>query len=227
MKFTYIYLLLLLPILSFAQHTPEEISKEYVAYAYDLLEKEDYDHALIKTDEIISLLPRSTAELQYIRALAHHHLDLDIEAQKEVEDMYNYPMTDELKMHADELSLLLKHEIVKEEDTEKDSSGKVYKMAEVGASYPGGMGEFYNWFHGALHSHGVDREGHGRIYVQFVVNIYGNLDDVKIIKGVSEGIDQQVLKILGDCPKWMVAVQNGKPVEQKIVLPLNLEEHPY
>ncbi|MBB3697664.1 energy transducer TonB [Flammeovirga yaeyamensis] len=223
----YIYFILLTATtIVHAQHSPEEISREYVAYAYDLIDIKDYDHALIKTDEIIALLPRSTAELQYIRALAHHYLDLDKEAKQEVEDMFNYPMTDELKLHADELMVLINHEIDKNNNPELHHD-HVYNMAEVSARFPGGMGEFYTWFHGALHSHGIDREGKGRVYVSFIVTVYGKLDEVKIVKGVDDTIDLKVVELLSECPKWMCAMQNGKPVEQKLVLPLNLETHPY
>ncbi|OHX66334.1 energy transducer TonB [Flammeovirga pacifica] len=210
----------------FAQHTPEEMSQEYVAYAYDLIDQKDYDHALIKTDEIIALLPRSTAEIQYVRALAHHYLDLDLEAKKEVDDMFNYPMNDELKLHADELLVLINHEIDKNNNPELHHEN-VFNMAEVSAKYPGGMGEFYTWFHGALHSHGIDREGKGKVYVSFIVTVYGKLQEVEIVKGVEETLDDKVLELLSECPKWMCAMQNGKPVEQKIVLPLDLESHPY
>lgn len=213
------FLSALLPLSLFAQLSPEEISKDYIQYAYELLENEEFDKALVKTDEIIALLPRTTSEIQYIRSLAHHHLGLNKTAKEEVMEMYNYPMTDDLKMHANELKMLLEHELDNQSVVEEDIT--VYSMPEIGASYPGGMGEFYSWFHATFPSNANDQKG--KVFVEFIVNKYGKLENIKVLKGVSQSIDKQVISVLKDSPKWMIAQQNGKPVQHKMVLPFSVE----
>ncbi|WP_082026582.1 energy transducer TonB [Flammeovirga sp. OC4] len=206
------------PLKILAQSTPEEISKDYIRYAYELLEHEEYDKALIKTDEIIALLPRTTSEIQYIRSLAHHHLNLNDIAKNEVMEMYNYPMTDELRMHANELSMLLDHEM---KTASAEDSDTIYAMPETSASYPGGMGEFYSWFHATFESNTSTQKG--KVFVEFIVNKYGKLEDIKILKGIDSSVDNKVITILKSSPKWMIAQQSGKPVQQKMVLPFTVE----
>ncbi|AZQ61204.1 hypothetical protein EI427_02900 [Flammeovirga pectinis] len=205
---------------SYAQYSPEETSKDYIDYAYELLEKKEFDKALVKTDEIIALLPRSTAEIQYIRALSHHHLGLNLIALDEVNTMFQFTMRDELKMNGDELKMLLEHEIKK--DVSKGEEQE-YVMAEVSATYPGGMGEFFHWFHSSYTMENTSNGQKGKIFVEFVVNKYGKIGDVSILKGIDETVDKTVSALLLKSPKWMVAQQNGKPVEQKIVLPFSVE----
>ncbi|KXX71979.1 hypothetical protein AVL50_04130 [Flammeovirga sp. SJP92] len=207
-----------MPFNASAQLTPEEISKDYIRYAYELLEQEEFDKALIKTDEIIALLPRTTSEIQYIRSLAHHHLNLNDIAKNEVMEMYNYPMTEELRMHANELSMLLDHEM---KTASAEDSDIIYSMPETSASYPGGMGEFYSWFHATFEANDANQKG--KVFVEFIVNKYGKLEGIKILKGIESEIDRQVITVLQSSPKWMIAQQNGKPVQQKMVLPFTVE----
>lgn len=218
MKILLFILLSFFPFLVSAQLTPEEISKDYVNYAHELLENKEFDKALMKTDEIIALLPRTTSEIQYIRALAHHHLNLNVIAKEEVMQMFTYPMTEDLKLHANELLMLLDHELEKGLGVDDNT---IYSMPEKSASYPGGMGEFYSWFHATIEIKEPSRKG--KVFVEFIVNKYGELENIKILKGLEANIDQQVILILKDSPKWMVAQQNGKPVQQKMVIPFTLE----
>lgn len=219
MKFLLIIILIAtLPLKTLAQLTPEEISKDYIQYAYELLEQGEYDKALIKTDEIIALLPRTTSEIQYIRSLAHHHLNLNDVAKNEVMEMYNYPMTEELRMHANELSMLLDHEM---ETVAAEDTDTIYSMPETSASYPGGMGEFYSWFHATFETGSSTKKG--KVFVEFIVNKYGKLEEIKILKGVESEVDSRVISILKSSPKWMIAQQSGKPVQQKMVLPFTVE----
>ncbi|NME67421.1 energy transducer TonB [Flammeovirga aprica] len=207
-----------LPLKTLAQLTPEEISKDYIHYAYELLEQEEFDKALIKTDEIIALLPRTTSEIQYIRSLAHHHLNLNDIAKTEVMEMYNYPMTEELRMHANELSMLLDHEM---KTASAEDTDTIYAMPETSASYPGGMGEFYSWFHATFEVNKPTQKG--KVFVEFIVNKYGKLEEIKILKGIESNVDNKVISVLKSSPKWMIAQQSGRPVQQKMVLPFTVE----
>ncbi|MBB6459269.1 energy transducer TonB [Flammeovirga kamogawensis] len=224
MKLTFYYIVLsLFSLQSFAQYSPEETSKDYIDYAYELLEKKEFDKALVKTDEIIALLPRSTAEIQYIRALSHHHLGFNTLALEEVNTMFQFSMSNELKMNGEELKMLLEDEI--NSDLSKDNSEETeYVMAEVSATYPGGMGEFFHWFHSSYTMKNTTTNGNtGKVFVEFIVNKYGKISNVSILKGVDKEVDKTVSDLLVKSPKWMVAQQNGKPVEQKIVLPFTIE----
>ena len=56
--------------------------------------------------------------------------------------------------------------------------------------------------------------------VEFVVDKNGSVKDVKVIKSLSEEIDNEVIKVFKASPKWKPAILNGSPVNVKIVLPV-------
>lgn len=61
----------------------------------------------------------------------------------------------------------------------------------------------------------------GRVIVDFTINEEGNLVDAVIAKGVSEEIDNEVLKVVNASPKWKAAQLGGTKVKVKISLPVD------
>jgi protein TonB len=60
----------------------------------------------------------------------------------------------------------------------------------------------------------------GRVFVEFVVEKDGSLTDVKAIKGIGAGCDELAVNVVKNAPKWKPGKQRGKPVRQKMVLPI-------
>ncbi len=60
----------------------------------------------------------------------------------------------------------------------------------------------------------------GTVYVQFVVYKDGTLGDVKVIKGVSESIDAEAVRVIKAMPKWKPGMQEGKCVNVMSIVPI-------
>jgi protein TonB len=52
----------------------------------------------------------------------------------------------------------------------------------------------------------------GKVQVQFVVDLDGSLSQIKILRGVHPSIDNEVLRVIENSPKWEPAIQAGKYV---------------
>jgi protein TonB len=52
----------------------------------------------------------------------------------------------------------------------------------------------------------------GRVYVQFVVDTKGNITDVKVLRGIGGGCDEEALRIVKMMPPWHPGKQNSKTV---------------
>jgi TonB family protein len=93
------------------------------------------------------------------------------------------------------------------------------------AEYPGGIGEVLKYVVKRLNTGGLktnDISG-TKLFVQFTVDTTGQVIDPKIMKGeINKSIDQQVLDIVASM-KWTPAHQYGRPVETRMVIPLQLE----
>ncbi len=63
----------------------------------------------------------------------------------------------------------------------------------------------------------------GRVFVQFVVTAEGNVDDVKIVRGIDPLLDQEALRVTMASPKWTPGRQNGKPVSVVFTYPITFK----
>jgi protein TonB len=52
----------------------------------------------------------------------------------------------------------------------------------------------------------------GKVQVQFVVDLDGSLSQIKILRGVNPSIDKEVMRVVGNSPKWEPAIQSGRYV---------------
>ena len=62
----------------------------------------------------------------------------------------------------------------------------------------------------------------GKVLVEFVVNKNGEPSDLKIIRGIGAGCDEEALRVLA-LTKWEPGKQRGKPVRVKMVMPLQFQ----
>jgi len=61
----------------------------------------------------------------------------------------------------------------------------------------------------------------GTVYVNFIVNKNGNIEDVKIFKGVNAVLDSAAVEVLRNMPKWKPASQYGLNVAVAMMIPIN------
>ena len=60
----------------------------------------------------------------------------------------------------------------------------------------------------------------GTVYATFVVSNDGTLNDIHILKGVSEEIDSEAIRVINKMPHWIPGFQNGFPVAVQFNLPI-------
>jgi periplasmic protein TonB len=60
----------------------------------------------------------------------------------------------------------------------------------------------------------------GRVTVQFIVEKDGSLTDIKVLKGIGGGCDEEALRVIGMAPRWHPGLQSRRPVRVRMSLPL-------
>ncbi len=63
----------------------------------------------------------------------------------------------------------------------------------------------------------------GRVFVEFIINETGELTEIRTIKGIGAGCDEEAERVLKNAPKWSPGKQRGIPVKVKMVLPINFQ----
>jgi len=81
-------------------------------------------------------------------------------------------------------------------------------------SYPGGDTERQKFLYDHIvYPQGASENGiEGTVYIQFVVDTKGNITDVKILRGIGGGCDEEALRVVKMMPQWNPGRQNGRNV---------------
>lgn len=63
----------------------------------------------------------------------------------------------------------------------------------------------------------------GRVLVEFIIGKDGNVSDVRVVKGVSEELDAEAVKVISASPKWKPGKVNGNKVRSSMTIPVEFK----
>lgn len=89
--------------------------------------------------------------------------------------------------------------------------------------YPGGMRKFYDFLKENIKYPDAAKENkiEGNVFVSFVVEKDGSLNDIKIDRKLGYGTDEEALRVLKLSRAWNSGTINGTPVRVKYNIPVN------
>jgi protein TonB len=63
----------------------------------------------------------------------------------------------------------------------------------------------------------------GTVFVQFVVSKTGKISNVKILRGIGGGCDEEAVRVVKDMPNWIPGRQNGQAVPVMFQIPVKFQ----
>lgn len=63
----------------------------------------------------------------------------------------------------------------------------------------------------------------GKVTVQFVVDKHGKIGNIKVLRGIGGGCDEEAVRVVKAMPAWRPGRQNGKEVSVFFVLPVSFQ----
>jgi periplasmic protein TonB len=104
----------------------------------------------------------------------------------------------------------------------EEETDEIFMVVEDQPTPPGGMEGFAKYLQKNLrYPDQARRMGiEGRVFVEFVVDKDGSITDVKAIKGIGAGCDEEAVRVVQAQPKWNPGKQRGRPVRVRMVLPI-------
>lgn len=60
----------------------------------------------------------------------------------------------------------------------------------------------------------------GTVYISFIVDTYGNITNVEVLRGIGGGCDEEAARVVGKMPRWSPGKQGGRPVKVQYRLPI-------
>jgi protein TonB len=134
-----------------------------------------------------------------------------------VDDKEEIEETEQLDQEVKEdtkVEIVVREEVVEEE--------QIFTIVEEMPSFPGGEAELFKYLGKNIQYPQMARDAsiQGVVYVTFVVDKDGKIKDVKVLRGIGGGCDEEAVRVVKNMPTWKPGKQRGKPVSVQYNLPI-------
>ncbi|GAB3829321.1 energy transducer TonB [Hymenobacter jeollabukensis] len=120
------------------------------------------------------------------------------------------------------ISIDLPEPMLEPEPSPAQEASRIYDYTEQMPQPPGGPEGLREYLGKNLRYSAEARQQQveGKVFVQFVVRPDGQLSDLKVLKGIGAGCDEEALRVIGQMPAWTPGRQNGQVVAVRYTLPV-------
>ncbi|HEY0900169.1 MAG TPA: M56 family metallopeptidase [Sphingobacteriaceae bacterium] len=127
-----------------------------------------------------------------------------------------------------ELTLQLREVVISNNDKEMETVGNIqdkalsFEQVDQLPKFPGGDKGFGRFLSETIKYPAEAKENNisGRVIVSFVVEKDGALNDIKVLRGLGYGTDEEAVRVLKASPKWNPGLKDGKPVRVQYTMPI-------
>lgn len=128
----------------------------------------------------------------------------------------------EIDVEADEQTVVEEYVPIDVPEEEEEEEAPIFTVVESMPTFPGGDEARIKYLQENLKYPQMARESgiQGRVFVTFVVERDGNITDVKILRGIGGGCDEEAIRVIQNMPKWVPGKQRGKPVRVQFNMPI-------
>ena len=145
-----------------------------------------------------------------------------IKQRKEAAEQYVAAGRQELADNEMAESAVLEEYVPVEVEEEEVSETEVFTIVEEMPAYPGGDAKLYEYLGKNIKYPQIARESgiQGRVFVNFVVEPDGSVSNVKVMRGIGGGCDEEAVRVIKTMPKWKPGKQRGKAVRVTYTIPV-------
>ena len=107
----------------------------------------------------------------------------------------------------------------------KAANDKVLEKAEVMPEFPGGEQAMMKFVSENVQypEEAKEKEISGHVLVGFIVEKDGSVNEVKIVRGIGGGCDEEAVRVVKAMPKWKPGKEKGKPVRVSYMMPFTFK----
>ncbi len=123
---------------------------------------------------------------------------------------------------ATELTEIPEYIPITSNEEEEVAEAEIFTVVEESPSFPGGDEARIRFLTENIKYPQIARESsiQGTVYVTFVVEKNGNVTDVRILRGIGGGCDEEAVRVIKAMPRWSPGKQRGKPVRVQFNMPI-------
>ena len=147
------------------------------------------------------------------------NIDFTIREVEKHGDTMRYTM-DPFTISGDKINML-KTELMSEIEVTRVDNDTVYNIVEQMPEFPGKEKAMMEFVSSNIHypEEAKDKGIEGRVFVGFVVEKDGSVNEVKVLRGIGGGCDEEAIRVVKAMPKWKPGMQKGKPVRVHYQMP--------
>lgn len=113
---------------------------------------------------------------------------------------------------------------VKNEQTAQAKEEPVYDFVTLTTppSFPGGMASFYKFIAKSVKypEQALKNNVEGKVFLSYIIETDGRLTDIKVVRAIGSGLDEEAVRILKSSPKWTPGYNGKNPVRVQYNLPI-------
>ena len=100
---------------------------------------------------------------------------------------------------------------------------KVFTLVEQMPRFPGGDEARIKYLKDNLkYPEKARKQGiSGRVFISFVVEKDGTISNIRLLRGIGGGCDEEAMKVVAKMPSWEPGLQRGKPVRVQFNMPFS------
>ena len=135
------------------------------------------------------------------------------------------PKVDQVKFIKPENNITKEEKVTSQKST-KTVEEPVYNggvAIETNAEFPGGIEQFYNYFGKEFKKPENINAKDLKINLSFAVEKNGSVSYLQYVPAIDNSIEQEIIRVLSLCPKWLPGEINGKKVRRQYSLPVVLQ----
>jgi periplasmic protein TonB len=116
----------------------------------------------------------------------------------------------------------VKENIVTEKAVEQEAPKEIFTVVEQQPEFPGGDAAKMKFLSENIRypAEAAEKGIHGKVFVTFVVGEDGSITDIRVLRGLGGGCDEEAIRVIKAMPKWIPGRQRGKPVRIQFNLPV-------
>ncbi|MCR5659726.1 MAG: M56 family metallopeptidase [Bacteroidales bacterium] len=135
----------------------------------------------------------------------------------------NYMMPLNFKLNEGQPAKSTKKEASKP-NMKPDKNG-VYQIVEEMPQFPGGEKAMLDFVakNVVYPEEARDKEISGRVFVSFIIEKDGSVNEVKVMKGIGGGCDEEAVRVVKAMPKWKPGKMKGEPVRVSYMMPFTFK----
>ena len=116
----------------------------------------------------------------------------------------------------------IKVEEVKEQVIQQEAPKEIFTVVEEQPGYPGGDEARIKYLQDNIKYPDEAKElgVQGKVFVTFVVEVDGSITDVRVLRGIGAGCDEEAIRVVRNMPRWVPGKQRGVPVRVQFNLPI-------